>query len=134
MIAGPEEPMEPPIDMPPTMESIEAFRPPTAPKERLGGAIRKAKETIIGSGPLGKEIRDTGEAYKKTLTTPPKALWKLVSGHPIKAIREASNSFKNALGSAVKTATLPTRLPFGALRSSFRVFGLLGKGISRLRR
>ncbi len=162
MVAEPEQPMGPPIEPPqdvlPMEESIEAFGPPTAPKERLSGAIGKARETIIGSGSLKEEISGLGRAYldvsKQMIVTPPKALWELVRLHPINAARETARGFGDVLGSTVKMATSPSRLavagagkvakaakktakmPFklaaGIAKSPFRVWNMLDKGTDKL--
>ena len=161
MTADEEQPMEPPMppqDILPTEEAPEVFKPPTAPKEKLIGAIGKARETIVGSSSLKEEISGVGRAYldvtKQMIVTPPKALWELVRLHPVNAAKETAIGLGKVLGSTVKMATSPSRLavagagkatkaakktakiPFklaaGIAKSPFRVWNALDKGTDRL--
>lgn len=164
MDSDPEQPLEPPQE-PPSPESHEVIRmeesmleTPAQSKERLGGAIQKAKETIIGSGSLAKEIGDAGRAYldipKEMVVTPFKAMGELLHLHPIEATKKTAQGAGEIIKDIAKIATAPSRLavagasvaakavgktakaPFKAAawvaKSPLHVFGAVGRGINKL--
>lgn len=160
MDSDPEQQLEPP-----SPESHEVIRTeeamsetPAQSKERLGGAIQKAKETIIGSGSLVKEIGDAGKVYldipKEMVVTPFKAMGELVHLHPIGATKKIIQGTGEITKDIVKIATTPSRLaiagtsvatravgktakaPLNAAvwiaKSPLRVFDMLNKGVNKL--
>ena len=160
MNSDPEQPLEPPSSESHEVIRVEEATPetPAQSKERLGGAIQKAKETIIGSGSLVKEIGDAGVAYldipKEMVVTPFKAMGELVRLHPIEATKKITQGTGEIIKDIAKIATAPSRLavagtsvvakavgktakaPFRtavwAAKSPLRVFGVLNKGINKL--
>lgn len=92
----------------------EVLRVATHPKESVTGAIKTAKDTIIGSGSLVGEITDVGTAYKNAaknaITTVPAAMLQLVKLHPIEAIKRTAEGFNGTIGDIIKIGTSPSRL------------------------
>lgn len=143
---------------PPSPKSHEVIETPAESIERLGGAIKKAKETIIGSGSLVKEIGNAGNAYlgipKEMVVTPFKAMGELIRLHPIEATKKITQGAGEIAKDIVKIATTPSRLaiagtsvatrtvgktakaPLKAVawvtKSPLRVFDMLNKGINKL--
>ena len=116
MNSDPEQQLEPPSPESHEVIGMEEAMPetPAQSKERLGGAIQKAKETITGSGSLVKEIGNTGKAYldipKKMLVTPLEAMWELVRLHPIEAAKKTAQGAGEIGKDIASITTAPFRL------------------------
>lgn len=95
------------------------------PKEGIKSAINTMRQTIIGSGSFGQEIKGVGSAYAEgftnTLLTPPKALYDLVTLHPIKAVHEATDGIGSVIRNSLKIVTSPSRLAIGATVSAAKL-------------
>ena len=93
------------------LESLEGLK---HPKEQLNSAIQKAKDTIVGSGSIKKELATVKNAVidtpKEAVVTPLKSLDQLVHLHPIDATEELASGAGNVIGNLVKVATSPARL------------------------
>lgn len=133
---------------------LEAMRPD---KITTLGAIGKARETIIGSGSMRQEIAKVGDSALNIpltiLGTPLQSLGKLVTLHPVEAVKKMASGASEIIHSTVDLVTSPARLgvagisgaadigkgalqlPFKtvdwAVRSPFYAFNTLESGFNR---
>ena len=163
MDSDPETPMELHHE-PPSPESREivtmeeAMLETAQSKERLGGAIQKAKETIKNIGYLPEEIGKIGKAYLdipiKMVGAPFHATSKILHGQPLVATKEIAKGLSAIIKDIGEIAIAPARLAVSATKttaevakkiiapplagiaqiatSPIRALGVIGRGAKRL--
>jgi hypothetical protein len=128
------------------------------PKAQLSDAFNRARDTIIGSGSIPKEIKRVGNAYidmpVTTVAAPLKSLGNLATGHPINATKDVIKGGVKLFSDTIDAVTSPARLgvagigaggkaiketaklPFEGIgmiaKSPFYVWSAINNGIQRL--